>query len=270
MACWWRRSSGEMPAAKADGSPIGINALRGWPDLCMARASLQDSARLEVSGFALGVEVLKVPPDGRSDIGSSPDPTLWATQPLQAGCRHESPIARSSWREASGVGHLDASPAFCPSVRVWPPDKEAILNYRLAPRHELPFRVQHPPGSISYRSFDDIGLRFCSWPPRSAWHMTDREVALAITQLTAKWGMVAGASKNAIEDTPGTVRIVIGTSPAGMSLEKEIQLVKPALLYGDRVVLYSPTASLLTIIRQLGDLDEDDRIDFVLDVMPHS
>jgi hypothetical protein len=49
------------------------------------------------------------------------------------------------------------------------------------------------------------------------------------------------------------VRIAIATGPSGgLSLERELRLVKPALLYADRVTLLSPVATLLQATADVG------------------
>lgn len=54
--------------------------------------------------------------------------------------------------------------------------------------------------------------------------------------------------------------IAIATTPKGLSLERELTLLKPALLYGDRVTMYSTTALMLDRVAQLGELDGDARL----------
>lgn len=57
--------------------------------------------------------------------------------------------------------------------------------------------------------------------------------------------------------------IAVATAPRGLSLEEEIRLSKPALLYGDRVTLYSATAMMLASSEQIAHLDDDELIDFL-------
>jgi hypothetical protein len=63
--------------------------------------------------------------------------------------------------------------------------------------------------------------------------------------------------------------IAIGAAPrGGLSLDEDIRLLKPALLYGDRVTLYSPMATMLAMTAGLGELSERDRISFLRQVIP--
>lgn len=55
------------------------------------------------------------------------------------------------------------------------------------------------------------------------------------------------------------LEVVIGTSPSGSNLFPEIRLVKPALLYGDRVRLFSPMATLLAGISALSHVQGVER-----------
>jgi hypothetical protein len=65
------------------------------------------------------------------------------------------------------------------------------------------------------------------------------------------------------------VRIALGTSPAGgLSLENEIRLLKPALLYADRVTLLSPKATMLSMAAGIGELSVDERLAFLRQVLP--
>jgi len=74
-----------------------------------------------------------------------------------------------------------------------------------------------------------------------------------------------------MEDVAGTAEmaIVIGVSPTSkFSLETELRLIKPALLYGDRVTLYSPATSLVAMAAAIGDLSDDQKVDFLTQVLP--
>jgi hypothetical protein len=64
------------------------------------------------------------------------------------------------------------------------------------------------------------------------------------------------------------LHIVIGTGPQGVSVHQEIRLLKPALLYADRVTLLSPVAAALGAVESVGHLDEDGLIAFVKEVAP--
>lgn len=67
----------------------------------------------------------------------------------------------------------------------------------------------------------------------------------------------------------GHFHIAIGAAPrGGLSLEEDIRLLKPALLYGDRVTLYSPVATMLAMTAGLAELSERDRISFLRQVVP--
>jgi len=66
---------------------------------------------------------------------------------------------------------------------------------------------------------------------------------------------------------PG-VEIVIATAPVGLTLEEEIRLAKPALLYGDQVTLYSPVAVLLASAEEVAGLDDEGLIEFFRTVGP--
>jgi hypothetical protein len=63
--------------------------------------------------------------------------------------------------------------------------------------------------------------------------------------------------------------IVVGVAPTPkLSLETELRLIKPALLYGDRVTLYSPATSLIAMTAAIGELSDDERVDFIAQVVP--
>src|SRR6266508_1224796 len=65
------------------------------------------------------------------------------------------------------------------------------------------------------------------------------------------------------------VHITIGAAPSGeLSLENEIRLVKPALLYADHVTLYSPATSMLAMTAGLGELNEHQKLEFLRQVAP--
>jgi hypothetical protein len=80
-------------------------------------------------------------------------------------------------------------------------------------------------------------------------------------------GAVRSDSANA--ESVGSFNIVISTSPAaGITLAEEIRLLKPALLYGDKVTLYSPTAAMLLSVGQLAELDDEGLMAFLDEVAP--
>lgn len=60
-----------------------------------------------------------------------------------------------------------------------------------------------------------------------------------------------------------SLNIVIATTPTGLTLQEEIRLAKPALLYGDRVTLYSPAAMMLASAEQVAALDDDGLVEFL-------
>lgn len=65
------------------------------------------------------------------------------------------------------------------------------------------------------------------------------------------------------------MNIVIGVAPTSkFSLETELRLIKPSLLYGDRVTLYSPATSFVAMAAAIGELTEDQQIDFLAQVLP--
>ena len=65
------------------------------------------------------------------------------------------------------------------------------------------------------------------------------------------------------------MNIVIGVAPTSkLSLDSELRLIKPALLYGDRVTLYSPATSLVAMAAALGELSDDEKVDFLAQVVP--
>jgi hypothetical protein len=73
-----------------------------------------------------------------------------------------------------------------------------------------------------------------------------------------------------MEDVAATasMEIVVGVSPTSrFSLETELRLIKPALLYGDRVTLCSPATSLVAMASAIGHLSDDEKIDFLAQVV---
>ena len=64
------------------------------------------------------------------------------------------------------------------------------------------------------------------------------------------------------------VRIAIATAPQGLSLDQEIRLLKPALLYADHVTLYSPAAALLGSARAAGEMGAEAMIPLLRAVAP--
>lgn len=62
--------------------------------------------------------------------------------------------------------------------------------------------------------------------------------------------------------------ISIGTGVNGVELDTEIQLVKPAIVYGDHVTLYSPVAAMLASAAYVGHSDEEVRLAFLRQIAP--
>jgi hypothetical protein len=62
--------------------------------------------------------------------------------------------------------------------------------------------------------------------------------------------------------------IAIGTSPGGLSLAADTRLSKAALLYADRVILYSPSAVMLASAEALGELDNSGMVAFLRAIAP--
>jgi hypothetical protein len=59
-----------------------------------------------------------------------------------------------------------------------------------------------------------------------------------------------------------------GVSGSGASLEAEVELLKPAVLYGDSVTLYSPIAAMLASVANLTTTDEGARIAIMRELLP--
>ena len=77
------------------------------------------------------------------------------------------------------------------------------------------------------------------------------------------------SARSSNEASSGLLSIVISTSPgAGITLAEEIRLAKPALLYGDKVTLYSPTAAMLLSVGHIAELDDDGLMTFLEAVGP--
>lgn len=65
------------------------------------------------------------------------------------------------------------------------------------------------------------------------------------------------------------LHIAIGTAPRPVpNLDEEIRLLKPALLYGDKVTLISPMAALIGGVLDVARLDTDALIKLIVDVAP--
>lgn len=66
----------------------------------------------------------------------------------------------------------------------------------------------------------------------------------------------------------GFESIILSSPDRGLSLEKDIRLVKLALLYSDKVTLLSPKTSMIVGAIQLGSLNENQRLSFIKEVGP--
>ena len=64
------------------------------------------------------------------------------------------------------------------------------------------------------------------------------------------------------------LRVVIATAPRGTALETEIQLLKPALIYGDLIKLYSPTTTMYQGMAALAEADPETRVQILADLIP--
>ena len=66
------------------------------------------------------------------------------------------------------------------------------------------------------------------------------------------------------------LQITIGTYPSpSLSLDQDIKLIKAAILYGDRVELYSLTASIIAMTTKLRKVPIDIQIHMLETVMPY-
>jgi hypothetical protein len=66
------------------------------------------------------------------------------------------------------------------------------------------------------------------------------------------------------------LHITIGVHPPkSIDLQQDIKLIKAALLYADKVTIYSPVASMLQIVMELGELSENERLGFLEMVAPY-
>lgn len=90
-------------------------------------------------------------------------------------------------------------------------------------------------------------------------------------QLASALGQVVLAQRGSLpaRSASGGLTIAIGTYPrSSLSLDVETRLAKAALLYADRVVLYSAIATGLASLDALGRLDDDGVISFLRQVGP--
>jgi len=70
--------------------------------------------------------------------------------------------------------------------------------------------------------------------------------------------------------TSNDLHITIGVSPANtVDLQQEIKLIKSALLYADKVTVYSPAISTLQIVMKLGDLSDIEQLHFLEMTVPY-
>jgi hypothetical protein len=69
--------------------------------------------------------------------------------------------------------------------------------------------------------------------------------------------------------SPNTFKVTVAVSPsAEISIERELELTKSALLYADEVTLCSPTSTLLTSVAALANLNDDQKLAFLEEVAP--
>jgi hypothetical protein len=69
---------------------------------------------------------------------------------------------------------------------------------------------------------------------------------------------------------PQHLHISVGVQPTGdLDLEKEIQMVKAALLYGDKVKLYSPKLPSIHAISRFNDFSPELRLKFLERIIPY-
>ena len=96
--------------------------------------------------------------------------------------------------------------------------------------------------------------------------LDDMKMKEAVAKVSAKHG--ARYASSGAERKSG-VHISISVSPAeGVSLDKDVQYVKSALLYADHVTLSSPSAAMLTNIMGLAKLSPVEKIEYVREMMP--
>jgi len=68
----------------------------------------------------------------------------------------------------------------------------------------------------------------------------------------------------------GELKLTIAGCPkSGLSIEKEIQLIKVGLLYADKITLCSLASSMLVSIIGLTKLNDETRVDFLEQVLPY-
>src|SRR5258706_13347892 len=65
----------------------------------------------------------------------------------------------------------------------------------------------------------------------------------------------------------GSFQVVVCTYP-DMSLEPALELLKAAVVYGDKVLLHSPTAILLASVASISSLPAAELLDFVRQIAP--
>ena len=62
------------------------------------------------------------------------------------------------------------------------------------------------------------------------------------------------SSRDTLSAVELPITVITGTTNPALDLTREIEMVKAALLYGDRVVLMSPTAAMVQAALTLPDL----------------
>jgi hypothetical protein len=66
------------------------------------------------------------------------------------------------------------------------------------------------------------------------------------------------------------LHITVGVYPVNdIDLQQDIKLIKAALLYADKVTIYSPTISSIQIAMQLGNLSDVEQLHFLEMVIPY-
>lgn len=69
---------------------------------------------------------------------------------------------------------------------------------------------------------------------------------------------------------PDLLRIVVAASPGGeISVRREVELAKSALLYGDKVVLLSPATTMVATVEATADLSLDEQLRLIRLVAPY-
>jgi hypothetical protein len=70
-----------------------------------------------------------------------------------------------------------------------------------------------------------------------------------------------------MQDEPQSLEVVVAAMPAEADLAADPMLVKPALLYADRVRILSPVATLLGGVAALGQAEGTERASVIADLV---